>query len=68
VDPKAQERVARAVMAAVPQAQAKIRQRSGGSSSANIGESYSSSSTRTDGSSFPGNTPQQANGYAAPRP
>ena len=67
VNPKAEERIAKAVMQAVPQAQAKIRQRASGHTEANQGETYSSSSTRVDGSAFPSTAPVQANTYAAPR-
>ena len=67
VDPKAHERIAKAVILAVPQAQASIRQRANGHSEANIGEGYSSASTRVDGSLFPGTTPASASSYAAPR-
>lgn len=64
VNPKAEERVAKAVMLAVPQAQAKIRQRTTGTSQAGIGETYSSSATRVDGSAFPSTPPPAA--YASP--
>jgi len=64
VYPKAEERVAKAVMLAVPQAQAKIRQRTSGSSQADIGETYSSSGTRVDGSAFPAVAPPST--YATP--
>ena len=60
VNPKVAEQVAKAVMQAVPQAQVKLRDRVGGHPEANLGETYSSSSTRADGSSFPGTTPIQA--------
>jgi hypothetical protein len=62
VYPKAEERVAKAVMMAVPQAQASIRQRASGNSKAGIGETYSSSATRIDGSSFPASPPPAAYG------
>jgi len=62
VYPKAEERVAKAVMLAVPQAQAKIRQRTSGNAEAGIGESYSRSPTKVDGSSFPGTPPPAAYG------
>jgi hypothetical protein len=64
VYPKAEERVAKAVMLAVPQAQAKLRQRTSGNPQAGIGESYSSSGTRLDGSAFPATPPPAA--YAGP--
>ena len=64
VNPKAEERVAKAVMLAVPQAQAKIRQRTPGNSQAGIGETYSSSPKRIDGSDFPLTAPPA--GYASP--
>lgn len=64
VYPKDEERVAKAVMLAVPQAQAKIRQRASGNPAAGIGESYSRTSTRVDGSSFPASAPPAA--YAGP--
>jgi hypothetical protein len=57
VYPKAEERVAKAVMLAVPQAQAKIRQRNSGNSQAGIGETYSSSGTKINGSAFPTQAP-----------
>jgi len=64
VYPKAEERVAKAVMLAVPQSQAKIRQRTSGTPEAGIGETYSSSPTRIDGSAFPATPPPKA--YAGP--
>src|SRR5436190_2047395 len=57
VYPKAEERVAKAVMLAVPQSQAKIRQRTSGNPQLGIGETYSSSTTRIDGSAFPTTAP-----------
>jgi len=66
VYPKAEERVAKAVMLAVPQAQAKLRQRTSGSSQAGIGETYSVTGTRVDGSAFPA-TPPAAYGSSAGR-
>jgi hypothetical protein len=65
VYPNLEERVAKAVMSAVPQAQAKIRQRTSGSSQAGIGETYSRSSTKVDGSAFPVSPPPAA--YASPK-
>ena len=62
VYPKSEERVAKAVMLAVPQAQARIRQRSTGNSQASIGETYTRSTTRTDGSAFPTTPPAAAYG------
>ena len=64
VNPKAEERVAQAVMLAVPQAQARIRQRAPGHPEANSGETFTSSNTRVDGSSFPAAPPLPA--YAGP--
>jgi hypothetical protein len=64
VYPNLEERVAKAVMLAVPQAQAKIRQRSSGNSQAGIGETYSRTGTKIDGSSFPASPPPAA--YANP--
>jgi hypothetical protein len=66
VYPKAEERVAKAVMLAVPQAQAKIRQRTSGNSQADIGETFSRSGTRIDGTPFPATPPPAA--YASPAP
>ena len=65
VYPKAEERVAKAVMLAVPQAQAKIRQRTSGNPERNIGETYPApTGTRIDGSAFPATPPPAT--YAAP--
>ena len=64
VYPNLEERVAKAVMLAVPQAQAKIRQRSSGNSQAGIGETYSRTGTKIDGSSFPASPPPAT--YANP--
>ena len=64
VYPKAEERVAKAVMLAVPQSQAKIRQRTSGNPQLGIGETYSSSTTRIDGSAFP-TTPPATYGSSA---
>jgi hypothetical protein len=64
VYPKAEERVAKAVMLAVPQAQAIIRQRTSGNPEAGIGETYTRTTTKNDGSSF-GNIAPVAT-YAGP--
>src|SRR5437016_1237812 len=67
VDPKAQERVAKAIILAVPQAEASIRQRkSGGSGADHLGETYTQSGTRVDGSAFPSLPPVRV--YASPAP
>src|SRR5437867_2787906 len=60
VNPKMAEQVAQAVMKAVPQAQAKLRDRVAGHPEANIGETYRTASTRVDGSAFPASPPVQA--------
>jgi len=60
LNPKAEERVAQAVMLAVPKAEAKIRKRphrEPGHPEANSGETFTSSNTRVDGSSFPAAPP-----------